>query len=162
MELILWRIYDHNAVWATQEGFDPLDGKGGLYAPGRWNSQGTRVVYLGSSAALAVLETIVHTSSKNFGLRTLLQLAIEAPSVEDVALDFFHQLRHNATDPDREEHTRLFGDNWVSEARSLLLRVPSVAVPFDANYLLNPQHPEASRVKQLRQSLIALDNRLMR
>ena len=48
------------------------------------------------------------------------------------------------------------------EARSLLLRVPLVAVPLDANYLLNPQHPEASRVKQLCQSLIALDSRLVR
>ena len=37
--------------------------------------------------------------------------------------------------------TQAFGDLWVSEQRSFALRVPSVAVPFSFNFLINPGHP---------------------
>ena len=43
--------------------------------------------------------------------------------------------------------TQNVGDGWLSEAGSLLLRVPSVIVPETWNVLVNPQHAEASLLK---------------
>jgi RES domain-containing protein len=36
------------------------------------------------------------------------------------------------------------GDAWLAEARSAVLRVPSVLVPHSWNVLFNPNHPDAT------------------
>ncbi len=34
------------------------------------------------------------------------------------------------------------GDQWIESEASVVLRVPSVVVPAEHNYLINPGHPE--------------------
>ncbi len=44
--------------------------------------------------------------------------------------------------------SRQFGDLWVVEARSAILRVESIAVNrMESNFLLNPRHPDFARVE---------------
>lgn len=43
--------------------------------------------------------------------------------------------------------TRHIGDAWLREAETLLLQVPTVIVPYNCNYVFNPLHPDAARVK---------------
>ena len=38
--------------------------------------------------------------------------------------------------------TQDLGDRWVRESRSVVLEVPSVLIPGESNYLINPGHPE--------------------
>jgi RES domain-containing protein len=39
--------------------------------------------------------------------------------------------------------SQAFGDTWVKEARSAVLRVPSIAVNrMESNLVLNPAHPD--------------------
>ena len=38
------------------------------------------------------------------------------------------------------------GTEWAVAGRTAVLRVPSVIVPEDANYLVNPAHPDAARI----------------
>jgi len=40
------------------------------------------------------------------------------------------------------------------------MKVPSVIVPNDFNYLLNPLHPKASQVKLVNQQPFSFDERL--
>jgi RES domain-containing protein len=42
--------------------------------------------------------------------------------------------------------TRAVGDEWVLANRSAVLRVPSVVVPLEFNYVFNPRHPDFPRV----------------
>lgn len=42
---------------------------------------------------------------------------------------------------------RLIGDEWVASGRSVGLRVPSVLVPNENNFLVNPLHADFSRLK---------------
>jgi RES domain-containing protein len=37
---------------------------------------------------------------------------------------------------------RAIGDAWVSSGKSAVLRVPSVLVPSESNFLVNPRHSE--------------------
>ena len=37
---------------------------------------------------------------------------------------------------------RRIGDDWAAARASGLLKVPSVIVPDESNYLLNPEHPD--------------------
>ncbi len=43
--------------------------------------------------------------------------------------------------------TQGVGDHWLSEKRSLLLKVPSMLVPETWNVLVNPEHPDAALLK---------------
>ncbi len=38
--------------------------------------------------------------------------------------------------------TQAIGDQWLSDRESVVLQVPSVVVPQEYNYILNPEHPD--------------------
>jgi RES domain-containing protein len=58
--------------------------------------------------------------------------------------------------------TKNIGDRWVIEKRSAVLKVPSVVVPAEHNYLLNPGHPDWKRIKIKKPELYSFDPRLFR
>jgi RES domain-containing protein len=35
-----------------------------------------------------------------------------------------------------------YGNKWLEEQRSLILVVPSIVIPQEKNYIINPNHPE--------------------
>jgi RES domain-containing protein len=43
--------------------------------------------------------------------------------------------------------TREMGTKWATEKRSAVLGVPSVVVPTELNFLLNPEHPDFSKIE---------------
>jgi RES domain-containing protein len=43
--------------------------------------------------------------------------------------------------------TRELGSRWVADSRSAVLRVPSIVVGGEFNYLLNPRHPDFARLE---------------
>lgn len=113
--------------------FADLSGEGPRLYGGRWNSAGRPVVYAASSAALALLEVRVHLDLPPELLPddyTLLTIDMSGLSVE--ALDAL---------PDEPA---AFGDAWLEERRSPVLRVPSAIVPECSNLLLNPLHSDAA------------------
>lgn len=63
--------------------------------------------------------------------------------------------------PDSPE-CRAIGDAWADGADSAILRVPSVAVPEESNYLINAAHPDASLIRVVSQRPFSFDGRLMR
>jgi RES domain-containing protein len=42
--------------------------------------------------------------------------------------------------------TKTIGDNWIKDRKSAVLKVPSVIVPGEYNYLLNPTHPDIMKI----------------
>lgn len=157
----LYRIYDHHADFAKGPTFNPLDGAGGLYARGRWNERGHPILYTSSSAALALAEMLCHVPATLFGERTLLTLDIsDKLSLEDVTYPMVVQLLRNEALGDMTNTTRSYGTQWLSEARSVVLRVPSIALPFEHNYLLNPKHPSFN-AKIISKQIIILDPRII-
>lgn len=56
--------------------------------------------------------------------------------------------------------TRKLGDAWIKSQRSALARVPSAIVPDTFNYLLNPLHKDASRVRIAESQRAIFDPRL--
>lgn len=57
----------------------------------------------------------------------------------------------------RELH---FGDEWIRQKQSLLLRVPSVVMPQLFNVLLNPAHAEAEQISLAGVDALNFDARL--
>ena len=120
-----------------------MTGNGGLFAPGRWHSQGQRIVYSSSSLALATLELFVNLQVKR-QLTRYVKSRLELPetlveTLENKAFASFLEA------PDAFD-SRGYGDTWLSERRSCVLKVPSRGVLEEANYLLNPLHPAFEKI----------------
>lgn len=153
MPFTLWRLVKARHV-ATA-----FDGEGARRYRGRWNHRGTRVVYLGGTLSLAALETFVHLTADDARLRFA---AIEVRVPDDLAAatlrieDLPSNWRH---EPPPEE-TRALGTQWATRGDSPLLRVPSVIVPQEWNYLLNPTHADAARVETLPPQPFGFDARV--
>lgn len=148
MTKVAWRISNYT----------DLSGIGGTITAGRWHHKGQPVVYLADSPATALLEVLVHFEMSIDELPdrfTLLRVELP-PTTSEASIyndlpETWHQKQHL---------TRSLGTNWLNEGSSLLLKVPTVIVPHNGNYLFNPRHPEASLAK-LSVEQFPLDPRLL-
>lgn len=135
-------------------------GEGSEIAGGRWNSQGTRMVYASSSVSLSILEILVHLDSSS-----VLSSYSVIPFHFDESL--VSELKEKdlpkgwAAHPPPAASQRI-GDNWIQEQTSALLKVPSVVVPLESNYLLNPAHPDIDKINIGHPVSLPLDERLTR
>ena len=123
---------------------DPIGGRGGLYASGRWHSRGTRIVYTSESLALAAWELYVHVDMK-LAPADLVQIEIDVPDdlkVEEVDQRALPSDWHATPAPVTLQN---LGNEWIDHGSTPVLRVPSAVILGENNYLLNPAHSEFSR-----------------
>jgi RES domain-containing protein len=52
------------------------------------------------------------------------------------------------------------GDRWVKKQSSAILTVPSIVVPDEYNYLLNPTHPDFAKIEIGKPIIYYFDPRL--
>ena len=133
-------------------------GDGARIHGGRWNSKGVAVVYTADSLALASIEMIV-----NLPAPKLLQKYVRISAQID--LDLISDLSEVDLPEDWNSRpispsTRAIGDLWINEQSSAVLRVPSIVVPDEYNYLLNPTHPDFSQIKIGKPTIYNFDPRL--
>ena len=130
------------------------DGGGAAAFGGRWNPPGTPVIYAAGALSLAMLERLVQR--RKLG-RTLL---VEAEIPDHLAIeDLMQRLPPNWRGMGSPEAVEVGGE-WLRAARSAVLRVPSVLVPREPNYLVNPNHPDAGRIQVRVPEELAWDARL--
>lgn len=141
--------------------YDPLDGEGARLHGGRWNREGTPLVYTSSHLSLCVLEQLVHLSPEDvpedmaaFGIEVPENLLLETIGLEDLP-DGWDRVA------DHPECQRI-GELWVRKESSPVLEVPSAVLPMETNYLINPHHPEADSIEVARAQPFRFDERLFR
>lgn len=127
---------------------------------GRWNSEGLAMVYTSSTASLAALELLVHIPRE----RDLRQFVIFACTFsETLAGDIDRdQLPDDWRDYPPPEVLQQIGDTWVLSTSSAVLRVPSVIIDSEFNYLLNPAHEDFAKIEVHEPVPFSLDLRLLR
>lgn len=153
----LWRIATDTR---THQATD-LSGRGAELSGGRCNRAGRPVVYTSTTRALACLETIVHLNAEGLPLNRIL-VRIEVPNdVWDQRIERKPNSLPVGWNAIPEGMASLdAGDAWLAGAASALLVVPSVVVPEECNVLINPQHPDAQRIKADKVRLWRYDARL--
>jgi len=116
-----------------------LSGGGAEKTGGRWNSKSIPMLYTASSRALAMVEIAVHVPLGivpiNYYLTTIEitgQQSILKANITDFPSDWNKSPFIKAT--------QYIGNNFIKENTHLMLQVPSVVVPGDYNYLINPRH----------------------
>jgi RES domain-containing protein len=120
-----------------------FDGKGARLYGGRWNSAGIRLIYTSGTKALAALESLLHLNPPVIFKYHAIPIEFDKALVEKLAPA---TLPADWTDEPPPPSTKAVGDAWVKKARSAVLDVPSVIVPGEANYLLNPAHPDFKKI----------------
>jgi RES domain-containing protein len=60
-----------------------------------------------------------------------------------------------------EDATRRIGGQWRQQGSSCVLAVPSAILPEECNFVLNPEHPGAKRLRLVRERRFTFDPRLI-
>ena len=109
------------------------------------------MLYASTALSLACLELLVHVSPDQIPLDFVYTTAV-IPA-EPGAHDFHGTLRD-------AESTRRYGQSWAASLASLAIYVPSVIIPGEFNYLLNPDHPDFGAIKATDPKPFSFDPRL--
>jgi RES domain-containing protein len=131
---------------------DAFAGEGARRGGGRWNSKGVRVVYASGSLSLAALEVMVHTHFYS-ALKDFDPGLSQSITIEDLSDTW-------KADP-IPQSLKNMGDRWIYNQESVILKVPSVIIPVEYNYLINPSHPDFEKVVIHSPQKFAFDPRLL-
>lgn len=138
MKITAWRIVQAKYLKSA------FDGEGAGRFPGRWNHRGTPMVYTAGSLSLAMLEMLVNMDNAQ-----ILKAFISIPVT--FADDLCKRLTPRQLPPDWASFpipskTRDIGTSWAQSMASPVLAAPSAVVQIETNFLLNPLHPEFTKI----------------
>ena len=137
-----------------------LSGEGSARYPGRWNVRGVRVAYASETLSLALLEVLAHAENLDMlNQYVALQVTLPPDSLTTLTLD---ELPEDWQADPPPESTRALGHAWFSRKETLVLKVPSVLVPTEHNFVINPEHPDFSRAKTAEPVPLPFDARVLR
>ncbi|MEO6229412.1 MAG: RES family NAD+ phosphorylase [Ferruginibacter sp.] len=135
-----------------------LSGTGAKLFGGRWNSAGIPALYTTEHISLAVLEVLVHV--KTYGRPVDYHLvSIEIPELINKPVIIEPQkLKLNWQDD--ATYGQFIGDDFLTNGKSILLKVPSAIIEEENNFIINPVHPDAGKTKIRSVKKFIFDKRL--
>ncbi|MGB3834957.1 MAG: RES family NAD+ phosphorylase [Mesorhizobium sp.] len=133
-----------------------FDATGSTLAPGRWNTPGSPVIYTSEHYSTALLEKLVHGSGRLPPNQHFVRITVPRGASYEV----FSPPDLPGWDAMPAAASKLFGERWCLERRSLVLLVPSVVARLDANVLINPAHGEFRGIETSLHQPVHWDRRL--
>jgi RES domain-containing protein len=149
---LAWRIVKQKRA-ATA-----FDGQGAAENGGRWNSLQVPIIYTSGTKSLAALEILVHLNPRLPFVYAAFRLKFDDALMEKRPR---HRLPADWTIEPPPSSIQTIGDEWVRKARSAVLDVPSVIIPEESNYLLNPAHPDFKKISIGKPEKFSFDPRLL-
>jgi RES domain-containing protein len=139
LNLSLWRISKRKYADTA------FSGEGARRVGGRWNSRGQGMIYTSGTLSLAALEVFVHMEVED--VATMLAW-IRVDVSTDVKVEYLEvvQLPSDWRNIPAPAALATMGDNWFRSGSTAILAVPSVVIPMEYNYLINPSHPDFVRL----------------
>lgn len=153
-EVVGWRLVK------AKHASTAFSGEGARIFEGRWNSSGVRMVYCSEHLSLAALEILVHIAP--------LSMRDKFRAFRIVWPDTIMESRSTSQLPKGWDAatsgavSKRLGDQWVEQARSAVLALPSVLVPLERTFLLNPLHPDFGKISITDAGAFVLDPRLQK
>lgn len=132
-----------------------LSGKGAELFGGRWNRPGTPCIYTSGSLSLSVLEYAVNNSLDRIP-RALCYTVYHIPD-KGHKIFSLPSLPGNWQERPVPVSTMDFGTPFLASATYLVLAFPSVIIPQEMNYLINPLHPDINQITVLEQKDFVFD-----
>lgn len=139
-----------------------LSGLGAASSSGnRWNRLNTPLVYSAESRALAFLEISVHLDLSEDLPTDRFYVEIEIPDEVLILEVQPADLPINWDSKPPCATSQSIGDEFVYQGEAAVLKVPSSIVPFEFNYLINPNHPDARKIKVVSVHPLQFDGRVL-
>ena len=136
-----------------------FDGEGARRYGSRWTPRGVPAVFTSATLSLAALERFVHTDTD---LEPAGLVAIPAEISDDIAIESV-DLKQLPVDwrmlPPPPALT-VIGEQWFRASNTAVLSVPSVVIPHERNFVLNPLHREFAKLAIGRSELFSFDPRM--
>ena len=137
-----------------------LKGTGAALTEGyRWNSLNTQLVYTAESRALAILEVSVHLDFNEDLPTDRYYVEIDIPDDVLILELRINDLPINWDVKPPSIETQFIGDDFANDNEAAVIKVPSCIVPPESNYLINPKHPDAKRIKVISKQKLMFDSR---
>ena len=125
----------------------------------RWNYKGSFVIYTAQSRSLACLENLVHRSGEgNNGLYRV--MIIEVPDNLKVYGIDETNLKPGWQNFKNYRYCQNMGADWLSTGNSAILKVPSVLIKNEFNFIINTNHPDFKKIKLTGTEDFIFDQRL--
>jgi RES domain-containing protein len=153
LSLSLWRISKRKYADTA------FSGEGARRVGGRWNSRGHGMIYTSGTLSLAALEVFVHMEVEDVATM-LAWIRVDVPT--EVKIDYLEvaQLPPDWRNIPAPAILATMGDRWFQAGSTAILAVPSVVIPMEYNYLINPAHPDFAKLSLGSPQPFELDPRL--
>jgi len=136
-----------------------FSGVGALRVGGRWTPPGFPAVYTASSIALSVLETLVHVDPTVMPKHLVIR--VDVPDTIRITEAQTQDLPNDWRTTPAPAVLQAIGREWIYANDSALLQVPSVVVPQESNFVLNPLHVDFAQCVIGAPDPFAIDARLI-
>jgi RES domain-containing protein len=142
----------------TQEQFaNDLSGYGSFLYGGRWNFKGENMLYAAKNPSLALFETLAHYEAMIVP-SDLVLITI------DIGETIFDSINLNALPLDWRNSPspgslKKLGSAFL-KSKYPMMQVPSVVMPYDSNFLINPSHPDIISLKIVEIQSFLMDYRI--
>jgi len=138
-----------------------LAGKGAEKTGGRWNSKGVGMIYSCASRALCTAEVAVHMP---LGIipADYVMISLDIPAAMAIGEITQSPLPSGWKTFPHPHSTQKEGDDFISKGKFAVLKVPSVVVQGEFNYLLNPRHKDFKKIRQGMVEPFSFDERLFK
>ena len=136
-----------------------LSGSGAEKSGGRWNSKGIAMLYTSNSRALCTTEIAAHAPLGILPSDYFL-ITIVVPDLISILEVNTSKLPPNWKDFPPSKSTQKIGDKFISENNYLVMKVPSVIVQGEYNYLFHPHHKSFNQITILKVEAFEFNKRL--
>lgn len=136
-----------------------LSGTGARLKGGRWNPPGIPVIYTSETISLALLEILANAQTlEDLHMIQLMEIEVPVqPGYKEIQLQGLKKNWYRDFD-----YTQWLGKEILQSQQTLLFRCPSAIVHREHNYLLNPLHPDFTKVKLGNSADFYFDEQLFR
>jgi RES domain-containing protein len=111
-------------------------------AANRWNKKGEYVIYTGGSRSLSTLESVVHRSFIQPDITYKVMILSVTDSDRLIKTIGTSDLPKNWRQFEAYSKLQEIGSAWITSKETLILKVPSVVIPQEYNYVINAEHPD--------------------
>lgn len=112
----------------------------------RWNHKGSFVIYAAESRSLACLENLVHRSGE--GNNALYKvILIQVPDNLKIHRIEEGNLKQGWQSIENYKYCQDIGADWFSSGSTAVLKVPSVLIKNEFNFVFNVNHHDFKKIK---------------
>ena len=148
--MLLYRI-------SSPKYIEDLSGTGSKQYGARWNDKGFAMVCFAQSRAMAVMEVLIHLRPEDIDKDFILaEFDVSDNSVLKIDVN---DLPKNWKEESEIELLKEIGNKFIRDNKFLLLKVPSVIIEEDYNFIFNPNHAQSSEIKLVDKRVFKFDVR---